>query len=90
MDITHPLIASAGRQAYICEQLDCIGPELSKSEQAASAEKRQWIAALREERKEADLVERVESLEARLAEIERDDEDSFGDVVPPMRAEVTG
>ena len=65
----HPLTTSEGRQDYICEQLDMAPAEMSKSEKAAADNKRMWMALLREERKEAEQLARIETLTAELAEM---------------------
>jgi hypothetical protein len=61
---------------------------LSKPRAAYAKEYRQTLALCHELLKASDLAKRVSDLEARLAEVEREEDDGLDDVVPPALAEV--
>ena len=72
----------------LCLLYDTIPEEISQKEKWAIDAKRQVLASIHDHRKDTELVKRVIVLEERLAEIDRLDDGSFGDVEPPSLADV--
>ena len=84
----HPLSEPAGRVDALCVLHDTISDTISQGEMWAIAAKRQVLAAINDHLKESELAKRVASLDARLEQVERDQDGGFGDVEPPKVEEL--